>query len=93
MILHDRKSGFCFVIAGLVFATVGMWLMFRALFASEPASAEQGTTMLISDSPIRFKVILLVLDAYRLDYLNRAGLLKRYIEQHPHNSRFLNMKA
>ena len=76
-----------------ILIAVGIWMMFSALFSSDPIDNLKGTTMLISNSPLRFKVILLVLDAYRLDYLHRVGLLERYASQHPNNSRIVRMKA
>lgn len=81
------------LIVSLVLAAIGMWLVLSALFASSAMSTERSNIMLINQSPLRFRVILLVLDAYRLDYLYRAGILERHVRNHPNQSRLLKMKA
>lgn len=49
--------------------------------------------MLISNSTLKYKVVFLVLDAFRLDYYHRFGLMSHYLKTHPNNSRLLQMSA
>jgi hypothetical protein len=81
------------LLSSFILITVAVWLVWSAIFASDPTDTEVGDTMLIKDSPISFKVVLLVLDAYRMDYLHRQGILEKYVHSHPSSARFLKMKA
>lgn len=80
-------------IASALAIVLGMWLLLGGIFSQDPADQEVGQDMLIHNSPLKYKVILLVLDAFRLDYYHRFGLLAKYVKLHPNNSRLLQVKA
>jgi predicted AlkP superfamily pyrophosphatase or phosphodiesterase len=77
----------------LVMLLAGMRFILSGLFYTDPIDVEIGTTMLIRNSPVKFKVILIVLDAFRLDYYHRFGLMAKYVLGHPNNSRLVQMVA
>jgi hypothetical protein len=80
-------------VSAALLLVLGLWALLGAVFHADPLEAEQGHDMLIQSSPLKYKVVLIVLDAFRLDYYHRFGLMAKYVKDHPQKARLLQMKA
>lgn len=76
-----------------VLFVLGTYAIFSALLYSNPLNTQSGTTMLLPNSPAKYKVVLIILDAFRRDYYGHWATIKQYISNHSDRSKFIGIKA
>lgn len=77
----------------LILFAVGTFSVLTGILYSDPLSTEQSSTMLLEKSPLKFSVVLIVVDAFRQDYYKQWQNIRQYIDRNADKAKFIKVKA